>query len=387
MWMKRRVMAPGPTPVPESGRLAMAETPGYHRSPEFSRRLREVTRGLQRVMDVDWPVLTLAASGTGGMEAAVQNLVGPDDTALVVEAGKFGKRWSTLLSNRGTRVVSHAVEWGRAFDVQRLLEDLGDHEQVSAVFATLVETSTLVRHPIHELGEALPEDVLLVVDAISGLGAEPFEPSEHGVNAVVGGSQKGLMAPPGLAFLAVDARAEDRAREVKPPGTYFDLARAIDRLSDGFQTPWTPSLPLIQSLQDSLERLFEEGQKAVQRRHRVLSGLCRRGIRSLGLDLFAERPTVVGTAVRIPDNVDSKTLRSRLSERYGVFVPGGQKRLAGRILRIGHLGHVDYFDLLAVLAAIELALREEGWEARGGLGAVQDALIEMTSSDGFPESG
>lgn len=359
--MRRRVMAPGPTRVPEESRLAMAEDPGYHRTPSFARRLEEVTRGLREILGVDWPVVTLAASGTGGMEMAVGNLVSPDGTVLVVEAGKFGERWSRLLERRGAEVVPYSVEWGSTFCPDAVAQRVEEHPGVRTVFTTLVETSTLVRHPVEELGDRLPSETLVVVDAISGLGAEPFDPAEHGIDAVVGGSQKGLMAPPGLAFLAVGPRAEARAEDVQPAGTYFDLTRAVDRLTDGFQTPWTPALPLVRSLQVSLERFFEEGAPAVRRRHRTVASVCRNGVRALGLELFAERPSVVGTAVKVPGGVDGPDLRNRLDERYGVFVPGGQKHLAGRILRLGHLGDVDYFDVLTMLAALEQALRDGGY--------------------------
>lgn len=382
--MRRRVMAPGPTRVPEAARLALAEDPGYHRTASFARRLEAVTEGLQAVFGVDWPVVTLAASGTGAMEMAVQNLVSPDEPVLVVEGGKFGERWSRMLDRRGAEVIPHRVEWGEAFRPDEVADRLEGRPAVRTVFTTLVETSTLVRHPVHALGDRLPSDTLLVVDAIAGLGAEPFDPGAHGIDAAVAGSQKGLMAPPGLSFLTVSPRARHRAGDVEPGGTYFDLGSAVDRLTDDFQTPWTPALPLVRSFQVSLDRFFEEGPEKVRERHDTLAAVCREGVRALGLELFAERPSVVGTSVRVPDGVDGDRLRDRMDEEYGLYVPGGQKDMAGRILRLGHLGAVDYFDVLATLAALEQALRDSGYDPPSD--GVLDT-VQATFRDARPSSG
>jgi aspartate aminotransferase-like enzyme len=361
MKFKDRILAPGPTSVPESSQLALSETNPYHRTSEFSAVITGVVSKFQQLLYIDWPVVPLSASGTGAMQMAVDNLVGRNDTALVVEAGKFGERWTEMLENRGTTVVTHDVDWGEAVDPDRFQETLRSHPEVRTVYATLTETSTLVNHPIRAMGDCIDTETVFVVDAISGLAADPFEPDEWGVDAFVAGSQKGLMAPPGLSFLAASDRAIERSRSVSARGTYFDLPGAVDTLRDAGQTPWTPSMNLLRATSSSLQDLNREGIRSIIDRHETLASVCRRSIQSLGLESFAASPSNAGTAFLVPDTIDAERLRGRIREEYGVFFPGGQKQFTGRLVRIGHLGHVDYFELLSGISALELGLAQEGF--------------------------
>lgn len=380
-----RVYAPGPTPVPEDARLSLAETNPYHRTDEFAEVIRECVSALGRLLGVDWPIVPLAASGTGGMQMAVDNTAGAGDTALVLESGKFGERWTDMLEDRGIEVVPHRVSPGEAVDVDSLEETLEEHPDVDLVYATLVETSTLVRHPIRAIGELLGEDRLLVVDAISGFAAEPFRPSEWGVDLAVLGSQKGPMAPPGLSAVAASPRVVDRARTLEHRGTYFDLPTAVDKLDRENQTPWTPSMNLLRSLRCSLDRLEEEGLDAVVARHETLGKVCRKAVRKLGLEVLAEVPSNAGTAVRLPGDVEANTLRERVHEEYGVYLPGGRRELDGRIVRVGHLGNVDFFDLLTAVSALELGLIREGYldryELGTGIQAAERTFEELDAHD------
>lgn len=368
MKFSERVYAPGPTPVPEDARLSLAETNPYHRTDQFATVIRDCVSTLGRLLGVDWSIVPLAASGTGGMQMAVDNTAGPDDTALVVESGKFGQRWTRMLQDRGVRVVSHTVPTGQAVRKEALAETLDENPDVKLVYTTLVETSTLVRHPIDEIGGLLDDDQLLVVDAISGFAADPFRPGEWNVDLAVLGSQKGLMAPPGLSLVAASPRVVDRSRSLERRGTYFDLPTAVDKLDREDQTPWTPSMNLLRSLRSSLRTLEEEGLDACLDRHGTLAAVCRRAVRTLGLKLLAEEPSNAGTAVCVPEDVDANTLRSRIHEEYRVYLPGGRRDLDGRIIRIGHLGDVDFFDILTAVSALELGLCREGYLDRYELG-------------------
>lgn len=378
MKMKERVRAPGPTPVPEKSRLTLAEENAYHRTPETSRLIQNCVEKLQAVMAIDWPVVPLAASGTGAMQMAVKNTTRPDDTALVIEGGKFGERWTRLLQKQGTEVVRYPVEWGESADPGALRERLEERPEVATVFGTFVETSTLVRHPIEEMGEAVGDRALFVVDAISGLGAEPFWPGDWNVDLVVGGSQKGLMTPPGLALVAASDPAVDRARRVGSDDLYFDLPEAIDTLHEDFQTAWTPSLNLIRSLHESLSLLLDEGLESVFERHRTLGSVCRRAVQAIGLEVLPSTPSNIGTAASVPGGFDADAVRRTIHEKYGTFFPGGQKHYEGRLIRIGHLGHVDYFDLLSALGALELGLREAGFDVDPG----QAVTVAQETFDG-----
>jgi aspartate aminotransferase-like enzyme len=356
MFSRDRVRAPGPTPLPDSSRRAMAQKPGYHRTEQFSAVLEDVVGKLRRMLDVDWPILPMAASGTGAMEAAVLNAVPSGETALVIEAGKFGSRWRRMLESVGAEVVSVEVEWGSAVEPEKVFSKLRTHD-VEAVFATAVETSTLTRHPMETIGNHLADrPELFVVDAISVAGAEPFWPGEYSMDFVVLGAQKGLMGPPGLSFLAVSPDAEKRSRDVRSPTTYFDVPTAIDRQREDWQTPWTPPMQLLRAQQSSLERYFREGQEAVFERHRRLAELCRERVQELGLELFSEKPAVAGTAVVVPGELDGTALQEHIYESYNCYIPGGQKQYAGELLRIGHLGHVDRADLIGTLDVLEQAL-------------------------------
>ncbi|MFB6345290.1 MAG: alanine--glyoxylate aminotransferase family protein [bacterium] len=366
MKMKERIRAPGPTPVPEQSRLTLAEENPYHRTPEVSNLIRECVEVLQGVLQIDWPVVPIAASGTGAMQMAVSNLVGSDEEALVIESGKFGERWTRLLEKRGTEVIRYRVDWGECADPAELSSQLSSHPDVTAVFGTFVETSTLVRHPVQELGAVIGDDTLFVVDAVSGLGAEEFLPEDWDVDAFVAGSQKGLMTPPGLSFLSASERALKRARSRETTTVYFDLLEAVDTLREDFQTPWTPSLNLIRSLRESLACIEEEGIESVFERHRLLGEICRHAVREAGLQVFSSTPSNVGTAVKVPGELDAEQLRRCIHEEYGTFFPGGQKDLKGSLVRIGHLGHVDYVDLLGALGTFELGLIDQGYDIEPG---------------------
>lgn len=360
MKFKERVFAPGPTPIPVESRLTMAERNPYHRTEEFSEVISDVSSTLGDLARVDWPVIPVSASGTGAMQMAVNNTVEPSGQAMVIESGKFGERWTRILRDRNTDVEVLEVPWGEAVDPDTVGSVLSESPGVDVVFGTLVETSTLVRHPVNKIGKAIGDQAYFAVDAISGFGAELFRPDDWNVDLFVGGSQKGLMAPPGLSLIGCTPEIVERSESIPNRGTYFDLPTAVDTLECDRQTPWTPPMNLLRSLEKSLRQIQNEGMESVLNRHETLAEVCRKTVRELGLTVFPDEPSNIGTAVKVPEEVDAEQLRDVLRRDYELFLPGGQKHLNGKLVRIGHLGNVDYFDLLTILGSIEQGLIDLG---------------------------
>ncbi|MEX0675848.1 MAG: alanine--glyoxylate aminotransferase family protein [Pirellulales bacterium] len=359
---RKRLMTPGPTQVPEPARLAMARQVIHHRTPLFRNLFAEVLVGLKYVFQTENDVVVLASSGTGAMEAAVTNLVPRGATAIVLESGVFSRRWADICRRFGIQVVTHAVPWGQAVeadDVARLLEK---HPDAVAVFGTLMESSTGVGHDVEALGRVIaPSGALWVVDAISGAGAMRCLSDEWHVDVLVVGSQKALMIPPGLAFLAVSPAAWQQIDRVEPQAFYFDLKLHRAKLQGGAaDTPWTPALTLIAGLAESLAIIRAEGIEAIWDRCALLSAASIAGVQAMGLALFAARPAAGMTAVRVPEGLDGAALLGRLESRFGVKLATGQSVLAGKIFRLAHFGLLDELDIIATLAAIEMVLDDMG---------------------------
>ena len=360
---KQRLMTPGPTQVPEPARLAMARQVTHHRTAEFRALFAEVIAGLKYVFATENDVLVLSSSGTGAMEAAVVNLVPRGGTAIVLESGVFSRRWADICERYGIQVVRHGVPWGQAVEAVDVARLLSEHPDTVAVFGTLMESSTGVGHDVRAIGEVVAKtEALWVVDAISGAGAMQCLTDRWHIDVLVVGSQKALMTPPGLAFLAVSEAAWQQIDRVTPQAFYFDLKfhRAKIRGQSGPDTPWTPANTLIAGLAESLGQIRAEGIEAVWARSALLSRATRAGVQAMGLEIFAARPAEGMTAVRFPPGLDGKAFLKRLESRFGVKLAGGQLELDGQIFRLAHFGVVDELDIIATLAAIELVLDEMG---------------------------
>ena len=365
--MKRRLFTPGPTTVPEHVLLKMAEPIIHHRSPEFGRMFRAVHEGLKYLFQTENEVLTLTASGTGAMEAAVVNLLSKGDRALVVRGGKFGERWGELCEAYGVEVAPIDVAWGEAVAPEAISERLKADPTLKAVFATQSETSTGVLNDIEEIGRIVRETkTLLVVDAITGIGAHRLLPDAWGVDVVVTGSQKGLMLPPGLAFISLSARAWKAVERSDLPKYYWDLTKAKKSLARD-QNPYTPAVSLLVGLRASLDMIREEGIENVWARHARSAEATRAAVRAMGLELFAKRPSNVLTIVQLPQEIDGNQLVKAV-DSYGFTVAGGQGPLARKVIRISHLGYTDDFDTLSVIAGLERALLDLGWDVEPGVG-------------------
>ena len=379
-FIKQYLMTAGPTPVPPAVMNAMAEPVTYHRSPAFDTIYEDVLTRLRGVFRTANDVLMFASSGSGAMESAVANLIAPGDAALACATGKFGERWIELCDAYGARTVRHEPGWGTRLDPADIDRLLGENPDVRVVFATLSETSTGIVHDVRSIAEVTgARDAILVVDAVSGLGATELRQDEWGVDVVASGSQKALMLPPGLAFASVSERAIDHAA-AKPGGRYyFDWARTRKAQHKG-SSPFTPPVTLVRGLQVALDLIEAEGLDTVLARHDVLARGTRAGVRALGLDLFGdpdERSTVV-TAVELPESIDGGKVPKLLRERYNITANGGQDHLKGRILRIAHTGYFGAFDILTSLAGLEMVLSELGHEVElgTGVGAAQQVFLD-----------
>jgi aspartate aminotransferase-like enzyme len=380
-YVKQYLMTAGPTPVPPAVSQAMAAPMLYHRAPAFDALYERVLARLPHVFRTENPVLAFAASGTGALESAVANLVRPGTKALAAAAGKFGERWIQLCEAYGADLVRHEPGWGVRLDPADFDRLLTEHPDVEVAFTTLSETSTGIVHDIQAIAEVVRRHgALLVVDAVSGLGATRLDQDAWGVDVVVAGSQKALMTPPGLAFASVSQRALDAANASAAGGGryYFDWGRTA-RSQAGGASPFTPAVSLFLGLDVALEMIEAEGLEDVWARHDVLARATRAGALALGLDLYGdpdERSTVV-TAIELPGDVDGGKVPGAL-RRLGITANGGQDHLKGKILRIAHCGYFGAFDILTSLSGLEMALQQLGHEVEQGtgVGAAQRVFLE-----------
>jgi serine---pyruvate transaminase len=376
---KQYLMTAGPTPVPPAVSQAMAAPMIYHRAPAFDALYERVLSRLPSVFRTQNDVLAFAASGSGALESATSNLVRQGDKILVGAAGKFGERWIQLGEAYGGDVVRYEPGWGERLDPAEYDRLLAENPDVKVAFATLSETSTGVVHDIQAIAEAARRhDAILVVDAVSGLGATELRQDEWGVDVVVAGSQKALMCPPGLAFASVSERALDHAAQRGGGRYYFDWGRTVSSQRKG-ASPFTPAVSLFLGLDVALGLIEEEGLENVLARHDVLARATRAGVAAIGLDLFGdpdERSTVV-TAVALPDEIDGGKVPGAL-RKLGITANGGQDHLKGKILRIAHCGYFGAFDIVTSLSGLEMVLAQLGRDVEHGAaaGAAQKVFLE-----------
>jgi aspartate aminotransferase-like enzyme len=372
---KRYLLTPGPTPVPPEVLAVLAEPVIHHRARDFKVVYQRCVDRLREVYRTDNDVLLFTASGTGAFEAAVANLTSPRDRVLVLSAGNFGERWAAVTGAYGADVVHLRLEWGETPDPDDLRSALAAAGGVTVVYLVHSETSTGVVADVQSLAAVAKEaGALVVVDAVSSLGAVPLETDAWGIDVVVSGSQKALMCPPGLAFDSVSPAALEHAARATSPRYVFDWQRTRTAQAK-LDAPFTPAVSLVKALDVALGMLLDEGLETAFERHARLGRACREGVKAMGLELFSpddERSAVV-TAVRAPDGVDAGDVVSALRDRFGITIAGGQGQLKGRIFRIGHIGWFDVFDITTALAAVELVLADAGADIERGV-AVTRAL-------------
>lgn len=363
------LLTPGPVNVPRRVALAESQEIIYHRGEEFSELLQRVDTKLKKVFRTENTILYFTSSGTGAMEACVANLLSTKDEAIVVEGGKFGQRWRELCQAFGVKHHVIQIEWGKAVRPEQIAQALDAHPKATAVFTQLSETSTGTIYDIEKIAQITNErNVLLVVDAISGLGVVPCEPDRWGVDCVVAGSQKSLMVPPGLAFVSVSERAWQRVEKSDLPKYYWDFQLARKNL---YFTPFTPAISLLMALDEALTILLEEGLENLLARTELYAQATRAAVQAMNLQLFSERPGPVCTAVCVPAGLSGKEILETLRRDFQIKISGGQDHLKGKILRIGHIGEIGAKDVLGTIAALELVLHKLGhkFELGAGVGA------------------
>jgi serine---pyruvate transaminase len=381
-YVKQYLMTAGPTPLPPAVSQVMAEPMRYHRAPAFVEVYARSLERLKLVFGTANEVQVFAASGTGAMESAVTNLTRPGEPVLVASCGNFGERWAKLCDAYGAETIHWASDWGRKVDPAELDRRLAEQDGVAVVFTTLSETSTGVVNDVRELTEvAHRHGALIAVDAVSGVGAVPLPQDEWGVDVVVAGSQKALMAPPGLGFASANAAALDRAAASPGGRFYFDWERYVSsQRKDPPDSPFTPAVGLICALDVALGLIEQEGLEAVYERHRLLGRATRRAVRALELDTLGEPDdnANVVTAIALPESIDGAAVPKLIRDRFGITIAGGQGHLKGKLARIAHCGYFGAFDILVTVAGLEMTLSELGCELELGAGvaAAQRVFVE-----------
>ena len=377
---KTYLLAPGPTPVPETVNLEMAAPMVHHRTPQFSKIFAEAAEDAKYLFQTKQDVIILASTGTGGMESCITNLFSPGDKVLVVNGGKFGERWGKISESYGLEPVWINVDWGQAVDANKVKTILDKDKGIRAILVQASETSTTVCHPIEALSKLTRDrdDILLVVDGITGTGVFPLPMDEWGIDAIITGSQKALELPPGLALVALSEKAWKFADQSKCPHFYFDLKKERKNLANQ-TSAYTPAVSLVIGLRAVLKSFKEEGLENVHKRHNRLARATRAAAKALGLKMVApDAPADSATGVFLPDGIDGGKLVKSLRDDFGVTLAGGQDQWKGKVIRIAHLGYVDTFDTIIAISAIEMALKKFGHavELGKGVAAAQEILLE-----------
>lgn len=376
------LLTPGPTPVPPEVSLEEALPVLHHRTTEFGAVFTRVLEDLKYAFQTKNQVLLMSASGTGAMESAVVNTLSPGSKAIVATSGSFGNRWGKICQAYGVEPVMVQEEWGKPVRVDQIQDALKKNPDAVAVFATHTETSTGTVNDVKAIGEAVSKtNAVFVLDAISGLGGQEMRTDEWNVDVCVTGSQKGLMTPPGLAFVSVSQKAWKVVEAAKLPRFYWDYRKMLKSVADK-ETPFTPPVSLIVALAKALSMVKAEGIENIWKRHLMLSHAAQSGFKALGLSLFSTAPCSVLTAANVPAGVEGGKLVKKMREEYGVSIAGGQEHLKGKIVRLAHMGYMEKFDLIIGVSALEMALKEMGYavEVGKGVAALETSFVANAKS-------
>jgi aspartate aminotransferase-like enzyme len=392
MIRKTRLFTPGPTPLLPAAQFAMAAADIHHRTPEFRALYTKVLRDLKTFVGTKNDVILLSSSGTGAMEASVSNLTSPGDRVLVLSAGKFGERWVSLAKAFGCEVDVISAPYGQTFDLEEVRKAL--KIETRAVFMQATETSTAVRHDVRGVAELLKQSgktAVLVVDAITGLGTTHIDMDGWGVDVLIGGSQKAVMIPPGLSYLAVSDRAWDRMEISLNPRYYFDLRKERKNAAKG-ESAYTPAVALIAALGAALDYIagqadgdLAQGRDKLVENAETIAAMTRAAVEALGLKLFApDAPAAAATAVLPPPGMDSGAFVKELKTRFAAVITNGQGEMKGQIFRIAHLGFFDYMDTIALVGALEQvahALKLPGFAFGKALIAAQNVFASRADNE------
>jgi aspartate aminotransferase-like enzyme len=363
MLRKNRLFTPGPTPLLPAAQTAMASFTAHHRTADFRQLFQRVLADMKDFVGTQNDVLVLACSGTGVMEASVSNLTSPGDKVLVLTAGKFGERWTGLAKAFGCKVDVLSVPYGQTFSLDEIRAKITS--DTKAVFVQATESSTGARHDVEGIAKIVRgsgDSTLLVVDAITGLGTTHLDVDGWGVDVIIGGSQKALMMPPGLAYCAVSERAWKRMETTTSPRYYFDLRKERKSAAKG-ESAYTPATSLFAALGAALEFVrgmgngdLAKGREALVNNAELCAAMTRAGAKALGLSLYSEPPAAALTAITSPDGLDSGKIVKEFRESFDAVVANGQGEMKGKLFRIAHIGYYDYLDTIGILAALEHVL-------------------------------
>lgn len=359
---KNYLLTPGPTIIPGEVIDAMARPIIHHRTPEYKKVTASVNENLKKIFKTSQNVLTFTASGTGAMEASVSNTMQKGDTAIVVRGGKFGERFEEICRAYGVNVIPIDVEWGTRPDPKEVESKLKGNPAVKAVFLQLCETSTATAYDIQPLGDIVAKtDAILVVDGISGLGADTFSMDDWNVDITIGGSQKAFMIPPGLSFCAVSKKAWEMVKKSDLPKYYYNFQK-YDKLIEKSDTPWTPAISLMIGLDKALSMIVDEGVDNFVKRHQDDAEYARKSLKDMGLEIFSKFPSNAVTAVSVPEGIDGGKLIKSMKAKDVTFA-GGQGHLKGKIFRFAHMGGITKADLKFALDRLKETLKEEDIKA------------------------
>ncbi len=375
--LKDYVFTPGPVPVPSGALIEMARPIIHHRTAEFEAIMEKVRSDLKYIFCTSREVMILASSGTGAMEAAVSNTLCRGDKAIVVNSGKFGERWGKICRAFGIECDEIEVEWGRAADPALIREKLEKDPSVRAVLMQASETSTGIKNPTAEIAAITRErdDVILIVDGITAVGAFPLPFDELGIDVLVAGSQKAFMLPPGLAFAAMSGKAWEFNKRSDLPKFYFDFAAAL-KSADKNTTPWTPAVSLIRGLSEVLKMFVSEGLENMHNRHRVFSLATRSAFEAMNMELFTkDEPSPALSVAIAPPEIGAGPVIKALKDDFKMTVAGGQDQAKGKIFRVSHIGYIDKSDTIAVISAVEQVLAKMGHNFDFGAGMEKAAEI------------
>ncbi|MGZ3614450.1 MAG: pyridoxal-phosphate-dependent aminotransferase family protein, partial [Thermodesulfobacteriota bacterium] len=346
----------------------------------FERIFAEIREGLKYLFQTKNEVLIFTSSGTGAMEGAVSNILSKADKALVIRGGKFGERWGEICKAYGIEFIPIDVDWGRAVDPKQIQKALDSDPSIRAVFTQASETSTGARHPIREIAEIVRKhaETVLVVDAITGIGVFNLPMDEWGIDVLISGSQKALMLPPGLAFAALSDKAWKFVERSDLPKFYFNFKKELKSAQKN-QNSFTPAISLLVGLRESLNLIRKEGLEGVFQRHEKLAEATRAAVKALGLELYAPHsPSNALTAVKVPEGIQGGKLKNLFFDKFGITVAGGQDQAKGKIIRIAHLGYYGRLDMVMVISALEMLLKEMGYkfELGAGVKAAEEILMK-----------
>ena len=380
---KQRLLTPGPTPLLPQALHAMMGSDMHHRTEDFRKVYKSVLSGLKEVMQTQNDVIVLVASGSGAMEASIQNCFSCGEEVLVCCAGKFGERWTALTKAFGLKPTVIEQPYGSVVSPAQVAQALETNPNLRGVFVQASETSTGAAHDIEGMAKVIRNyDALFVIDAITGLGTMPLKIDEWDLDIVIGGSQKAFMIPPGLAFLSVSERAWKRMDEAKNARFYFDLKRERKAAVNG-ESAWTPAVSLLLALNESLKYIKNLGMDNLIKNAQMLATATRAAATALGLELFsANNPGSSVTAIRAPKGMDSSVIVKDFRNRFGSIIANGQGSMKGEIFRVAHLGYFDFADLFAMVAELEIILAANGYPVQFGSGvaAVQTVYAEAAFS-------